>query len=56
LGTAVLSLGFAAFLFVFWPFVDRLIERVTKRNLATPIGVIAVLAILVLTVWEALAH
>ncbi len=56
LGTAVLSLGFAAFLFVFWPFVDQLIERVAKRNLATPIGVIAFLAVLVLTVWEALAH
>jgi ubiquinol-cytochrome c reductase cytochrome b subunit/cytochrome b6 len=56
LGTAVLSLGFAAFLFVFWPFVDRLIERVAKRNLATPIGIVAVAAILVLTVWEALAH
>lgn len=56
LTAAILSLGFAAFMFVCWPFVDRLIERVTKRNLAVPIGIVAVLAILTLTVWEALAH
>ncbi len=56
LGTAVLSLGFAGFVFVFWPFFDRLIERLTRRNLAVPIGVLAVLAVLALTIWEALAH
>lgn len=56
LTTAVLSLGLAMFLFVLWPFVDGIITRVTKRDLSIPLGVVAVVVILALTVWEATAH
>ena len=56
LTTAVLSTGVAAGLFIIWPFVDAVITRVTGRKLAIPLGVLAVLAILALTIWEALGH
>jgi quinol-cytochrome oxidoreductase complex cytochrome b subunit len=56
LTTAVLTLGLAALIFVLWPLVDAVLVRVTKRDLSIPLGIIAVVAILALTVWEALAH
>ena len=56
LRTAVLTLGLAAALFVAWPLVDGYLRRFTKRDLSIPLGIVAVLAILALTLWEALAH
>jgi ubiquinol-cytochrome c reductase cytochrome b subunit/cytochrome b6 len=56
LTAAVLSLGAAAFVFVFWPLFDKAIAKVTKKDVAIPLGILAVLGILVLTLWEALAH
>jgi len=56
LTVAVLSLGLGAFLFVFWPFVDSFLQRVLKQDVADLVGIVVFLAILVLTVWEAVAH
>lgn len=55
---AVLSMGCIVFLFLFWPFVDGWIRRRRPGSeLSVGIGIIAVLSILGLTVWEALvAH
>ncbi len=55
---AVLSMGFVVFLMFCWPFVDAWIERKwPRKNLYAWIGIVAVLAILGLTVWEAaVAH
>ncbi len=55
LSFAVLSLGLAAFLLVAWPWVDRLLSRLSpKRDLSIGIGLVAVLALLGLTLREAL--
>jgi ubiquinol-cytochrome c reductase cytochrome b subunit/cytochrome b6 len=56
LTAAVLSLGLAVAVFVFWPFLDKAMVAVLKRDVSVPIGVLAVIGILALTVWEALAH
>ena len=56
LGAAILSMGLGGFLFVIWPFVEKVLSRFTTRELAIPIGVVAVVAVLVLTVWEAVGH
>jgi ubiquinol-cytochrome c reductase cytochrome b subunit/cytochrome b6 len=56
LTTAVLTLGLATLIFIFWPLVDAGINRVAKRDLSIPLGIIAVVAILALTIWEALGH
>lgn len=55
---AVLSMGFIVFVFLFWPFVDGWIRRRRPDSeLSVWIGILAVLSILGLTVWEALvAH
>jgi quinol-cytochrome oxidoreductase complex cytochrome b subunit len=53
---AILSLGLGAVGFVFWPLIEKWISRYTKRDVTIPLGVIAVLGILALTLWEALAH
>jgi quinol-cytochrome oxidoreductase complex cytochrome b subunit len=55
---AVLSMGCIVFLFVLWPFVDGWIRRRRPGSeLSVGIGIVAVLSILGLTVWEALvAH
>jgi quinol-cytochrome oxidoreductase complex cytochrome b subunit len=53
---AILSLGFGAFLFVMWPFVDRVIrQRKPESEASVYIGMAVVIFILVLTVWEAIA-
>lgn len=53
---AVLSLGFAAFMLFLWPFIDRLLRRKNKDSeLSVIFGVIGVVALVVLTVWEALS-
>ncbi|MCP4603667.1 MAG: cytochrome bc complex cytochrome b subunit [Proteobacteria bacterium] len=56
LTVAVFSLGAVSFIFVFWPFFDKALTRLTKKDLTVPLGILAVLGILVLTLWEALAH
>ncbi|MBI2920067.1 MAG: cytochrome bc complex cytochrome b subunit [Planctomycetes bacterium] len=55
---AVLSMGFIVFTMYAWPFVDALIRKKTRFQEASVwIGIVAVLAIIGLTVWEAVvAH
>lgn len=55
---AVLSMGFVVFVFLSWPFVDAFIRRKRPGSEASVvIGICGVLAIIGLTVWEALvAH
>lgn len=56
LSAAVLSLGFGAFLFVSWPFIDRLFRKKNPESeVSVYIGAAVVVLILVLTVWEAVA-
>ncbi len=49
-------MGFAMFVFIFWPFVEAVINRVFKRDLSILIGVLVIIGIMALTLWEALAH
>ena len=57
LTTAVLSLGLGAGLFIFWPFVDSRLQRISpKVDLSILLGVLGVLGILALTIWEAVGH
>ncbi|HAK56504.1 MAG TPA: hypothetical protein DCP38_13645 [Acidobacteria bacterium] len=53
---AVLSIGFAGFLALIWPYID---ERLRRRNTASEasvyVGAVAVVVLLVLTIWEAMA-
>ena len=55
---AVLSTGFIVFTMFLWPFIDAWIRRRTRASEASVwIGIVAVLAIITLTVWEAsVAH
>jgi len=55
---AVLSMGLIVFLMFLWPFIDAWLEkRWPKRELSVWIGIVSVLLILTLTVWEAaVAH
>jgi quinol-cytochrome oxidoreductase complex cytochrome b subunit len=55
---AVLSMGFIVFVMFCWPFIDAALRRWTRATEASVwIGIVAVLAIIGLTVWEALvAH
>ncbi|MHC4605353.1 MAG: cytochrome b [Planctomycetota bacterium] len=53
---AVLSLGAGLMAFLFWPLVDGALRRALKRDISIPLGILAVLVILGLTLWEALAH
>jgi quinol-cytochrome oxidoreductase complex cytochrome b subunit len=55
---AVLSTGFIVFIMFLWPFIDDFIRRKTRvREASVWIGICGVLAIIGLTVWEALvAH
>ncbi len=51
---AVLSMGFIVFLMFAWPWIDGWLTRVTRsKETSTYIGVVAVLLIIGLTVWEA---
>lgn len=56
LTSAVLSLGLAAFIFVFWPLLEKPLLKIARRDLSVPLGIVAVLGILALTLWEALGH
>ncbi|NOY43259.1 MAG: cytochrome bc complex cytochrome b subunit [Planctomycetes bacterium] len=55
---AVLSMGFIVFLMFAWPWIDRWLMRITRsKETSTYIGIVAVLLIIGLTVWEAaVAH
>jgi len=55
---ALLSTGLVVFIMFVWPFIDAFIRRRTKYAEASVwIGIVAVLTILALTVWEGLvAH
>ncbi len=55
---AVLSMGLIVFLMFGWPFIDAWIRKHTKASEASVwIGIVAVFAIIALTVWEAVvAH
>ncbi len=51
---AVLSMGLIVFLMFAWPWIDRLLIRVTRnKELSTYIGIVAVFLLIGLTVWEA---
>jgi len=56
LTSAVLSVGLAAFIFVFWPLLEKPLYKLVKRDLSIPLGIVAVVGILALTLWEALGH
>ncbi len=55
---AVLSMGFIVFAMFAWPFIDRQLRRITRiPTISIWIGILAVFAILGLTIWEAaVAH
>ena len=55
---AVLSMGFIVVAMFLWPFIDAQLRKSARlRNASTWIGVVAVLCIVALTVWEgAVAH
>ncbi len=53
LGAAILTMGLGAFVFVAWPFIDKVLSRFTTREIAIPIGLVAFVGIVALTVWEA---
>jgi quinol-cytochrome oxidoreductase complex cytochrome b subunit len=55
---AVLSTGAIVFLMFVWPFIDRALRRFTPfREASVYIGIVAVLTIIGLTIWEAaVAH
>lgn len=53
---AILSMGFVLFIMFTWPFIDALIRKKTRFQEASVwIGILGVLAIIALTVWEAVA-
>ncbi len=55
---AVLSMGLIVFLMFAWPWVDKLLIKITKsKETSTYLGIVATLLIIGLTVWEAaVAH
>lgn len=55
---AVLSMGLIVFLMFAWPFIDKQLRRITRiPTISIYIGILAVAAIIGLTVWEAVvAH
>lgn len=56
LTAAILSLGFAAFLFVVWPFVDGWIRRRRPGSeISVWLGAVVLLGTIALTLWEAIA-
>jgi quinol-cytochrome oxidoreductase complex cytochrome b subunit len=54
---AVLSMGFIVFTMFAWPFIDGWIRKKTKYQEASVwIGIVGALAVIALTVWEAVAR
>ncbi len=56
--TAVLSMGLVVFVFFAWPFIDaQIVKRTRFGNASVYVGILGVLSIIALTVWEAaVAH
>jgi len=54
--TAVLSLGLIVFLMFAWPFVDAWLRRRAPAEASVWIGIAAVVVLVGLTAWEALAE
>ena len=53
---AILSMGFVLFVMFAWPFIDALIRKKTRfQEASVLVGILAALAIIGLTVWEAVA-
>ncbi len=53
---AVLSMGLIVFVMFVWPWIDALLVRITRwKDISIYIGILAVLLIVGLTVWEAAA-
>jgi quinol-cytochrome oxidoreductase complex cytochrome b subunit len=53
---AVLSLGFAGFIAFVWPFIDAAVRRRRPASeFSVYVGVVAVIGLIVLTLWEAIA-
>jgi quinol-cytochrome oxidoreductase complex cytochrome b subunit len=56
LRVGVLGVMTAAVVMLFWPFVDAGLKRLApKRDLSIGFGILAVLVVVALTIWEALA-
>lgn len=55
---AILSTGFIVFIMFFWPLIDQWLSKKTKSTeVSTWIGIVAILTIIGLTIWEAVvAH
>jgi ubiquinol-cytochrome c reductase cytochrome b subunit/cytochrome b6 len=54
---AVLSMGFIVFVMFAWPFIDGAIRRIRRGSeISVWVGVAGALAIIGLTVWEALVE
>jgi quinol-cytochrome oxidoreductase complex cytochrome b subunit len=55
---AILTMGFCVFVMILWPLVDAWVRRRRPSSeISTWIGILAVLAITGMTVWEAVvAH
>ncbi|MCA9260653.1 MAG: hypothetical protein KDA61_15680, partial [Planctomycetales bacterium] len=55
---AVLSMGLIVFLMFAWPWIDKLLVKVSgSKEASTVIGIVAVFLLIGLTVWEAtVAH
>jgi quinol-cytochrome oxidoreductase complex cytochrome b subunit len=54
---AILSMGLVLFIMFTWPFIDALIRKKTRFHEASVwVGILGVLAIIGLTVWEAIAR
>jgi quinol-cytochrome oxidoreductase complex cytochrome b subunit len=54
---AILSMGLIVFVMFAWPFIDsRIRERTRFQEASVWVGIVGVLAIILLTVWEAVAR
>jgi quinol-cytochrome oxidoreductase complex cytochrome b subunit len=54
---AVLSMGFIVFVMFGWPFIDQWIRKHTRfQEVSVWVGILAVLAIIVMTLWEAMVR
>ena len=51
---AIVSMGLVVFVMFLWPFIDRVLRRITRiPTISVWVGIFAVAAILALTIWEA---
>ena len=55
LQVGVLGTGAAFMLLLFWPFMDRvLVKKFPDKSISVWLGVVAILTLIVLTIWEAM--